>query len=248
MLYFDWTLWLLAPAFLFAAWAQLKVRSAFQRYSRVRSSAGMTGAQLARELLRRAEVSASTEQAGGQRAAAALGAVSVEMIPGQLSDHYDPSQNVLRLSEPVYGSDSIAALGVAAHETGHAIQQATGYGGTVLRTALVPVAQLGSNLAFPLFFVGLIFSSPRGGGLGFLMDIGILLYCAAVAFTLITLPVEYDASRRAMVLLREGGYVSADELQGVSRVLGAAAMTYVAAVAVAVLTLVRLLILRGERE
>ena len=245
MFYFDWTLWLLAPALLFALWAQFKVRSAFQRYSRVRSSAGMTGAQLARELLRRAEVSASTEQTGGQRAAAALGAVSVEMVPGQLSDHYDPAQNVLRLSEPVYGSDSIAALGVAAHETGHAIQQATGYGGIALRTALVPAAQLGSNLALPLFFIGLIFGR---GGLGFLMDIGILLYCAAVAFTLITLPVEYDASRRAMVLLREGGYVSADELQGVRRVLGAAAMTYVAAVAVAVLTLVRLLILRGERD
>jgi Zn-dependent membrane protease YugP len=248
MFYFDWTWWLVVPAFGFALWTQFKVRSAFQRYSRVRSSGGMTGAQVARELLRRAEVSAATEQVSGQRAAQALGAVNVEMTAGQLSDHYNPADNTLYLSEPVYGSDSIAALGVAAHETGHAIQQATGYSGIALRTALVPAAQLGSNLAFPLIFIGLIFSSPRGGGLGFLMDIGILLYCAAVAFTLITLPVEYDASRRAMVLLREGGYVTAEELGGVKRVLGAAAMTYVAAVAVAVLTLIRLLVLRGERE
>ncbi|UCH35510.1 MAG: zinc metallopeptidase [Armatimonadota bacterium] len=247
-LYFDWTFWLVVPAFVFALWAQHKVRSSFDRYSRVRSASGYTGAQIARELLRRAEVAAATEQAGAARGAEALGAVNVEMTPGQLTDHYDPSQNVLRLSEPVYGSDSIAAIGVAAHETGHAIQQATGYGGVAMRSALVPMAQFGSKLALPLFFVGLIFGGGQGGGLSFLMDIGILLYVAAVAFTLVTLPVEYDASRRAVTLLRDGGYVSAEELPYVKRVLGAAALTYVAAVAVAVLTLVRLLILRGERD
>jgi hypothetical protein len=244
--FFDWTLWLVAPAFVFALWAQWKVRSAFARYCAVRAAAGLTGAQVATELLRVAQVSATTAPTGkGRQAAAALGAVSVQMTSGQLSDYYDPARNALYLSESVYGSNSIAALGVAAHETGHAIQQATGYGGMALRAALVPAAQFGSKLAFPLFFIGLIFSS---GSLHILMDIGILLYIAAVAFTLVTLPVEYNASHRALALLRTGGYVSDEELGSVKRVLGAAAFTYVAAAAMAVLTLVRLLILRGERD
>jgi len=243
LLYFDWTMWLVVPAFVFALWAQYRVKSTFARYSRVRSAAGLTGAEVARRLLQQAEVSAQTARATGRQAAAALGAVTVEMIPGQLSDHYDPSANVLRLSEPVYGSDSVAAIGVAAHETGHAIQQATGYGGMVVRAALVPMAQFGSTLAMPLFFIGLIFS-----GLKIMMDVGILLYCAAVVFTIVTLPVEFNASRRALVLLRDGGYVSGEELEDVRRVLGAAAMTYVAAAAVAVFTLIRLLVLRNSRD
>jgi len=243
MLYFDWTLWLLAPALLFALWAQYKVRSSFQRYSRVRASSGYTGAQLARELLRRAEVTAQTQQVRGEAAARALGAVAIEMTPGQMTDHYDPRANVLRLSQPVYGSDSIAALGIAAHEAGHAIQQAVGDRGMAIRAALVPLAQFGSTLAFPLFFIGLIFSAS---GLRILMDVGILLYIGAVAFTVMTLPVEYDASHRALVLLRDGGFVSSDELRGVRRVLGAAALTYVAAAAMAIMTLIRLLILRGR--
>ena len=247
-LYFDWTWWLVVPAFIFALWAQWRVRSSFARYSQVRASAGYTGAEMARRLLHDAEVTAETERASGGRAAQILGAVSVEMTAGRLSDHYDPSANVLRLSEPVYGSDSIAAIGVAAHESGHAIQQATGYSGLAVRSALVPLAQFGSTLAMPLFFIGLIFSAGHGRGLGILMDIGILLYTAAVVFTLITLPVEYDASRRALALLQGGGYVSREEFAGVKRVLGAAALTYVAAVAVAVLTLLRLLILRSERD
>jgi len=246
MFYFDWTLWLLAPAFIFALWAQHKVKSSFGRYSRVRVSSGYTGARVARELLRRAQAAADIGHAGAAGTAAALSAVSVEAIPGQLTDHYDPSHNVLRLSEPVYGSDSIAALGVAAHETGHALQHASGYPGIVLRTALVPAAQFGSSLAMPLFFIGFIFTLGRGGPLSILMDIGILLYVAAVAFTLVTLPVEYNASSRALALLREGGYVSRDELAGVKKVLGAAALTYVAAAAMAILTLIRLLILRGR--
>ncbi|HUT75829.1 MAG TPA: zinc metallopeptidase [Armatimonadota bacterium] len=244
MFYFDWTLWLLAPAFVFALWAQHKVKSSFERYSRVRASSGYTGAQLARELLQRAEVAAETAPAGDRRAAQALGAVAVEAIAGRLTDHYDPRDNVLRLSEPVYGSDSIAALGVAAHETGHAIQQAVRYPGMSVRAVLVPAAQFGSTLAFPIFFVGLIASST---GLKFLMDVGILLYVAAVTFTLVTLPVEFNASHRALALLREGGFVSPPELQGVRRVLGAAALTYVAAAAMAIMTLLRLLILR-ERD
>jgi hypothetical protein len=247
-LYFDWTWWLVLPAFIFALWAQHRVKSTFSRYSRVRASAGYTGAEMARHLLRQAEVAAETERATGRQAAATLGAVAVEMTPGALSDHYDPSANVLRLSEPVYGSDSIAAIGVAAHETGHAVQQATGYSGLAVRSALVPAAQLGSTLAMPLFFIGLIFSAGHGRGLGVLMDVGILLYVAAVVFTLVTLPVEYDASQRALALLQGGGYVSREELAHVRRVLGAAALTYVAAVAVAMLTLIRLLILRSERD
>jgi len=248
MLYFDWTFWLVVPALIFAFWAQAKVRSSFARYSQIPSSRGFTGAEVARDLLRRAEISAGTERAGGTRAAEALGATSVEMTSGELSDHYDPSANVLRLSEPVYGSSSLAAIGVAAHETGHAIQQATGYAGVMMRTALLPMAQIGSKLAMPLFFIGLIFSAGRGGSLQILMDIGILLYVGALVFTLMTLPVEYDASRRAMALLQDGGYVSRDELEGVKHVLGAAALTYVAAAAVAVFTLIRLLILRNERD
>jgi Zn-dependent membrane protease YugP len=248
MLYFDWTFWLVVPAAIFAFWAQAKVRSAFTRYSRVPSARGLTGAEVAQDLLRRAEIATQTERAGGTRAAAALGAVSVEMAPGELSDHYDPSANALRLSEPVYGSSSIAAVGVAAHETGHAIQHATGYAGVALRATLLPMARFGSTLAMPLFLIGLIFSAGQGSGLRILRDIGILLYVAALLFTLITLPVEYDASRRALALLEEGGYVSRDELQDVKRVLGAAALTYVAAAAVAVMTLIRLLILRSERD
>jgi Zn-dependent membrane protease YugP len=231
------------PAFAFALWAQYKVRSAFGRYSRVRAASGYTGAGLARELLQRAQVSADTQRADRGRAAIALGSVGVEMIPGQLTDHYDPRSNVLRLSEPVYGSDSIAALGVAAHETGHAIQQAVGYPGMALRAALVPAAQFGSALAFPIFFVGLIFAAS---GLRVLMDAGILLYTAAVLFTVLTLPVEYNASHRALALLGEGGFVSSQELKAVRQVLGAAALTYVAAAAMAIMTLIRLLILRDR--
>lgn len=248
MLYFDWTLWLVMPAFLFALWAQYKVRSSFARWSRVRASGGYTGAEIAQDLLRRAQVAASTRRGQETRAAQALGAVAIEPIRGELSDHYDPRENVLRLSEAVYASDSVAAIGVAAHEAGHAIQQATGYPAIVLRSLLVPAAQWGSTLALPLFFIGLVFSAGEAAGLRILMDIGILLYVAAVVFTIITLPVEYDASGRALTLLRQGGYVSAAELDGVKSVLGAAALTYVAAAATAVFTLIRLLILRSERD
>lgn len=240
--FYDPTFILLVPAFALAAWAQYRVRSAFARYSQVRASSGYTGAQLAQELLRRAGVRAQAERIRGERAARVLGAVTVEMTPGELSDHYDPRANVLRLSEPVYGSDSIAALGVAAHETGHAIQQAVRYPGMAVRAALLPAAQFGSNLAFPLAFIGLLFTHSQ-----LLVDIGILLSLGAVAFTLVTLPVELNASGRALVLLREGGFVTQQELQGVRKVLGAAALTYLAAVAVSIINLIRLFMWR-ERE
>jgi Zn-dependent membrane protease YugP len=236
----DWTIVLLFPALILAIWAQAKVKSAYAKYSKVRARSGMTGAQVAADMLRRGDLVAV---GGRPRALEALGAVQVEAVAGELTDHYDPRDKVLRLSEPVYGGDSLAAIGVAAHEAGHAIQDAAGYPALVLRTTLVPAAQLGSGLAFPLFLVGLFFAHS---GLRFLMDVGILLFSAAVVFTLVTLPVEFNASRRALRLLDQGGYLAADEIQGARAVLNAAALTYVAAAAMAIMQLLRLILLRGR--
>jgi Zn-dependent membrane protease YugP len=242
MLYFDKTIWLLVPAFLLAIYAQWKVKSAFNRYSRVRAMSGMTGAQVAQALLSGSH--GEVQRAGaGPKAANQLAAVQVRATEGQLSDHYDPRNHTLNLSEPVYASNSLAALGVAAHETGHAYQHATGYGPLALRSALVPAAQFGSMLAWPLFIGGLIFSEM---GLGILMDIGIFLYLGAVIFTLVTLPVEFNASARAIRMLRDGGFVQSEEMPGVRAVLSAAALTYVAAAAMAIITLIRLLLIRGR--
>jgi Zn-dependent membrane protease YugP len=248
----TWPLFI--PPFLLAIYAQWKVKSAFNRYSRVRSMSGMTGAQVAQALLHGA--AAEVGRAGGrsQEATGQLAAVQVRAVTGQLSDHYDPRHRILNLSEPVYASNSLAALGVAAHETGHAFQHATGYGPLALRSVFVPAAQFGSWLAWPLFIVGLILagnahaSSQTGGGSwgGLLMNAGILLYVGAVIFTLITLPVEFDASRRAIRMLREGGLVQAEEVPGVRAVLSAAALTYVAAAAMAIITLLRMLLIRGR--
>jgi len=240
MFLWDGTIILLIPAFLFALWAQAKVRGAYAKYSKVQARSGMTGAEVASALLERGDLAAGE---GGSESAEALAAVEVHAIPGQLSDHYDPRSRVLNLSEPVYGGGSLAAIGVAAHEAGHAIQHAAGYPALALRSTLVPAAQLGSGLAFPLFFVGLIFSNS---GLRVLMDVGILLFTGAVIFTLVTLPVEFNASKRALRLLEEGGYLAADEIPGARAVLSAAAMTYVAAAAMALTQLIRLLILRGR--
>jgi len=242
---FDWTVILLIPAFILAAWAQYKVRSAYSRWSQVSSSAGLTGAEVSRQLLRRADLLAGLEKsspASGFRAAGLLEKVRVQMVPGSLTDHYDPSSKILRLSEGVHSSTSLAAIGVAAHETGHAVQDAVRYPALVLRTSLVPAAQLGSGLAWPLLLLGFIMQLPA------LIDIGILLFAGAVVFTLVTLPVEFDASRRATALLREGGFVTEAEMAGVKQVLGAAALTYVAAAAVAMLQLIRLLLIRSERD
>lgn len=225
---YDPTWFLLIPALILALWAQSKVSSTFARYSRVRSRRGMTGAQVARALL---------NEAG-------LPDVGVEPIGGNLTDHYDPRQRVVRLSQGVYQSDSLAALGVAAHETGHAIQHARGYAPLGFRNSLFPVANLGSTLAFPLFLVGFFFGRS---GL-WLMDLGILLFTAALVFQIVTLPVELNASRRAVALLEGGGYLAPEETDGAWRVLSAAAWTYVAAALMALLQLVRLLVLRGSRD
>lgn len=229
MFFWDYTFILLIPPLLLALYAQQRVRSTFARWSRKYASSRITGVQLAEEIM----------MTGGIRD------VKVEKIPGQLTDHYDPRKKALRLSGNVYGSNSIAALGVAAHETGHALQHHVGYLPLQLRNAIYPVASFGSTLAFPLFFAGLIFG---GGRPHILMDIGILLFAGAVAFTVITLPVEFNASRRALALLEERGVLSRQELVGAKDVLSAAALTYVAATAMAAMQLLRMFILRGSRD
>lgn len=215
---------LIAPALLLTLYAQWKVKSAFTQMSKVRSSSGMTGAQVAESLLKRNNIND----------------VSVEAVTGNLTDHYDPRQKKLRLSSEVFSSQSLAALGVAAHETGHAMQHKTAYAPLQLRQNLYPISNFGSMLAMPLFILGFILSFK------ILIDIGIVLFAAAVFFTLITLPVEFNASRRAMAQLSQGGYLRAEEIGGARKVLDAAALTYVAAAAMAVLQLIRLLLLRGR--
>lgn len=224
---FRWFL-LLAPAIFLALYAQWKVKSTYKRYSKVAASSGLTAAQVAERILGHGAVSLGKPD---------LRSVKIAAVPGTLSDHYDPRTKTLRLSKPE--SRALADIGVAAHEAGHALQDAARYQPLVLRSALVPAARFGSQLAFPLILGGLFL--PK---LSFLMLLGILAYSAAVVFTLVTLPVEFNASRRAMVLLRETGVVSSGvELAAVGKVLNAAALTYVAAAAAAVLNLVYYLML-----
>ena len=218
---------LLIPCLVLAMYAQSRVRSAYSKYSQVRSAAGITGAETARRLLR--------EQG--------IVDVAVEETGGTLSDHYDPRDKVVRLSSGIYHGRHLAGLAVAAHEVGHAIQHATGYFALNLRHSFLPVANIGSWAAFPLFIIGFLFQSKG------MIDIGILLYAGVVAFQLITLPVEFNASSRAMTQLVDGRYLRADEARDARRVLNAAALTYVAATATALMHLVRLLILRqGMRD
>lgn len=221
---------LLLPALALSMYAHFKVQSTFAKYMQVRARRGVTGAQVARALL---------NDAG-------LYDVPVELIHGHLNDHYDPRTRTMRLSPDVYYGSSVASLGVAAHETGHAIQHAENYVPLTIRNQIVPVASFGSQLALPLFFIGLIFATP---GLGtWFMDLGIWLFTAAVAFQLITLPVEFNASARAMRLLVDRGFIDRDEAPRTRAVLNAAAMTYVAAAAVAALQLVRLILIRNSRD
>jgi len=222
----DWTMIVLLPAILLAVWAQNKVKSTFEQYSRVRSRRGITGREAARAIL----------------TSYGLGSMPIKPIAGQLTDHYDPQSRSLSLSEPVYDSTSIAAIGVAAHEVGHAVQHATGYKPLALRNSIVPVVNLTNMASWPLFLMGLIAGNSR------LMNIGILLFVGVVAFHLVTLPVELDASRRALKVLSSNGMMDGDEVTGARKVLGAAAMTYVAALVQSVLQLVRLLLLRNSRS
>ena len=214
---------ILLPAVILAIYAQYKVRSIYTRYARVGTANGTTAAQAAKRILEGAGISD----------------VAIKGIKGSLSDNYDPRGKALRLSDPE--SISVAAVGVAAHEAGHAIQHAHGYRPLSLRTAIVPIANFGSQIALPLFFIGLIFRYQA------FITFGILAFSLAVLFTLITLPVEFDASRRAVVALRETALVTEEELGAVKEVLFAAALTYVAAAAMAALQLLMLLSVKRRR-
>ncbi|MDP6037306.1 MAG: zinc metallopeptidase [Candidatus Latescibacteria bacterium] len=203
-------------------WAQFKVKSTFRKYDGFVARSGATADQVVRDIL----------QQGGLN-------VAVEHVPGNLTDHYDPRDQTLRLSDSVYGNRSLAAIGVAAHEAGHAFQHAQGYVPLSLRTSLVPVANIGSKLSWILIIAGFIFSSFN------LLFLGIIFFSAAVVFSLVTLPVEFNASSRALRILAEGGYLTSDEVPASRKVLNAAALTYVASALVAVLELLRLLWMSG---
>ncbi len=226
-MYFDWTyLVIVMPMVLISLWAQIKVNSTYKKYSTVYSRSGMTAEVAVRKIL----------DTNG------LFNVGITRVPGQLTDHYDPRTNTIALSDSVYGSASVAAIGVAAHEAGHAIQHAVGYGPIKLRTALVPVTNIGSQLSMPLVILGLI--------LGFypLAYAGIILFSLTTVFQLVTLPTEFNASRRAVEALGGYGYMNDEELKGTKKVLSAAAMTYLAALFVSLASLLRLLIIVGGRR
>lgn len=225
-MYWDSTIIILIPAIIFSIAAQIMVKSAFSKYSKVRNSRGLTGADAAREILDRN----------------GLSNVRIEHISGSLTDHYDPRANVIRLSDDVYGSATVAAVGVAAHEAGHAVQYAEGYYPIKIRNAIIPVTRFGSSLSTPLVILGLALSWD------FLITAGILLFCAVVLFQAITLPVEFNASGRALKTLRSSHFLEDDEMKGARSVLTAAAMTYVAAMLSALLSLVRLLVISGRRR
>jgi len=224
--YYDWTMLIVLPAFIFSIWAQIKVNSSFNKYSAVYTAKRITGAAAARKIL----------DANG------LYDVKIEKVQGSMTDHYDPRANTIRLSETVYDVTSVAAVGVAAHEAGHAIQHARHYFPIKVRSAIIPVTQIGSYLAIPLFILGLLLASDG------LILFGILLYSAITFFQLVTLPVEFNASKRAIQTLESQGIMYNDELEGAYSVLSAAAMTYVAALATSLLTLARLILLANDRR
>ena len=209
--------------------ASARVKGTFNKYSQMRSMSGMNGAQVAQRVLQ----------------AAGIYDVQVRHVSGSLTDHYDPRTKTVNLSDPVYNATSVAALGVAAHECGHAIQHAKSYAPLSIRSALVPIANFGSMLAWPVILIGLFFNT-RSSGL--IIDIGILLFSAAVLFQLVTLPVEFDASRRALVMLRTQGILADDELKYTRRVLKSAALTYVASAAAAILQLPRIILITNGRR
>ena len=227
MFYWDWTMVLLIPGLLLGLWAQFKVKTAYAKYRKIGTVRGVTAEQVARDMMAR----------DGNKA------VAIEPVAGELTDNYDPRSNILHLSQGVYGNTSIAAIGIAAHECGHAMQDRHQYGPLKLRTAVVPAVSIGSNLYFPIFIAGMIFSWKP------LITVGIVCFALTFLFSLITLPVEFNASSRAMAMLEQGGYVNEDELRGVRAVLNAAALTYVAAAISSLLQLIRLLLIsRNSRD
>ncbi len=222
-MFFDPTYIIVIPGIILALFAQARVQNAYSRYSRVLAQSGLTGAELARQLLQRNRVYD----------------VKVEMTRGRLTDHYDPRTKTLRLSPEVYQSSSLAALGIAAHEAGHAFQHAMGYIPLTIRNAIVPFASFGSRAWVIFFLLGILFSLPN------LVMVGIYVFVAVVLFQLITLPVEFNASNRAMAALESGGYLTRNEAGSTRKVLNAAALTYVAATLMAILQLLRLLAISG---
>lgn len=214
---------LVLPAFIFAMWAQAKVNSTFNHYSKMAARRGMTGAMAAEMVLR----------------ANGVYGVGIERVHGNLTDHYDPRTNVIRLSDSVHSAASVAAIGVAAHEAGHAVQYAEGYGPIKIRQMIIPITQIGSALAMPMILIGLLLNSSS------LMNIGILFFGFATLFQLVTLPVEFNASRRAMIALEQGNMLYDEEVTGARKTLTAAALTYVAALAVSLAQFIRLIAIFG---
>lgn len=225
-MYFDWTIVLILPGLILGLWAQARVKSAFENYGKVHTQHGIPSQDLIRQLLSRQGVVD----------------ISIQPTQGTLSDHYDPASDTLRLSQGVYGSDSVSAIGVAAHEAGHALQKEQGYAPLALRSIMVPVVNIGSSLAWPIFMAGIIFSWRP------LMYVGIATFAVVVLFSLITLPVEFDASRRANQMLSDSGYFTQEELNGVRSVLNAAALTYVASFISSLMQLVRLILIARRRN
>lgn len=217
---------LVLPAVIFSMWAQAKVNSTFNQYSRVTTYSRMTGFEAARRIL----------DANGLRH------VHIERVAGNLTDHYDPRTNVIRLSDSVYSSNSVAAIGVAAHEAGHAVQYAVNYTPIKIRTSILPVCQIGSQISWPLIIFGFFMNSQM------LVNIGLIMFASIAVFQFVTLPVELNASNRAMDALAISGSITETELYGVEKVLKAAAMTYVAALAVSLAQLLRLVIRFGGRD
>ena len=228
-MYFDPTYMLVLIGVVIFLAASAKMRSTFSRYSRIRNHSGMTGREAAEQVLHRAGIYD----------------VRVEHVSGNLTDHYDPRSKVLRLSDATYGSASVAAVGVAAHECGHAIQHATGYAPLAFRSALVPVANFGSTIAWPLILIGLLFNSQSSV---LFLNLGILAFSLAVLFKIVTLPVEFNASSRAIRMLSGNGMLYEDEVQATRKVLTAAALTYVAGAASAILQLLRIILISNSRR
>lgn len=236
MFYYDYTYVLfMLPCIIISLICQVRVKTAFSKFSKIPNSRGMTGAQAAEYVLRQNNVTG----------------VRIEHVAGNLTDHYDPRSNVIRLSDSVYASASVAAVGVAAHEAGHAVQTAMNYVPNKLRGAILPVARLGSSLSWILIILGFLFgygsSSSSSIGL-YLLYAGIILFSASVLFTVITLPVEFDASRRALKCFRDTNLLQGEEYKGAKSVLSAAAMTYVAAALTAIMQLLRLLLIARRRN
>lgn len=227
---FDWTyLVFIVPCVILSLFCQFKVQSNFSKYSRIPNSRRMTGAQAAEYVLRHNGVTG----------------VVIEHVSGSLTDHFDPRSNVIRLSESVYSSMSVAAIGVAAHEAGHAVQHANGYIPNKIRSAILPIANIGSKLSWILILIGLIFYAKIGT---ILLNIGIILFSASVLFTVATLPVEFDASRRALRCFRETNLIVGEEYDGAKKVLQAAAMTYVASAVTSIMQLLRLIFISRRRN